>query len=174
MLTRDQKREQYEQLRGVLADATTVFVLANSGLKVNEVNDLRSKVRAASASYKVVKNSVVRLAIDGTPMEGLTPFLKGPNALAFTGNDAVVLAKVLRDFAKAHPALSLERAYLEGQIVDAEQARAVAELPSRDELISKLLYMLQSPIRRLVVALNAPAQQLAQALKQIAEKQSER
>jgi large subunit ribosomal protein L10 len=172
MLTRDQKREQYEQLRGVLADATTVFVLANSGLKVNEVNELRSKVRSASANYKVVKNSIVRLAIGGTPMEGLTPHLKGPNALAYTGGDAVVLAKVLRDFVKAHPALTFERAYLEGQVVDADQAKAVAELPSRDELISKLLYMLQSPIRRLVVALNAPAQQLAQALKQIAEKQS--
>lgn len=172
MLTRDQKREQYEQLRGILGGATTVFVLANSGLKVNEVNELRSKVRGASATYKVVKNSIVRLAIDGTPMEGLAPFLKGPNALAFTGGDAVVLAKVLRDFVKAHPGLSLERAYLEGQIVDAEQAKTVAELPSRDELISKLLYVMQSPIRRLVVALNAPAQQLAQALKQIAEKQS--
>jgi large subunit ribosomal protein L10 len=172
MLTRDQKREQYEQLRGVLVDATTVFVLANSGLKVNEVNELRSKVRGASASYKVVKNSIVRLAIGGTPMEGLAPYLKGPNALAYTGGDAVGLAKVLRDFVKAHPALAFERAYLEGQVVDAEQAKAVAELPSRDELVSRLLYMLQSPIRRLVVALNAPAQQLAQALKQIAEKQS--
>jgi large subunit ribosomal protein L10 len=172
MLTKDQKREHYEQLRGVLSDATTVFVLANTGLKVNEVNELRSKVRDASASYKVVKNSIVRLAIDGTPMEGLSPYLKGPNALAFTGGDAVVLARVLRDFVKVHPALSLERAYLEGQIVDADQARAVADLPSREELISKLLYMMQSPIRRLVTALNAPAQKLAQALKQIAEKQS--
>ena len=172
MLTRDQKREQFENLRGVLGDATTVFVLANTGLKVNEINELRSKVRGASAKYKVVKNSIVKLAIDGTPMEGLTPYLKGPNALAFTGGDAVVLAKVLRDFVKTHPALTLERAYLEGQIVDAEQAKAVAELPSRDELVAKLLYTLQSPIRRLVVALNAPAQQLAQALKQVAEKQS--
>lgn len=169
MLTKEQKQQQFEQLRGVLSQATTVFLLANAGLKVNEVNELRSKVRAANASYKVVKNSVVKLAVEGTPMRGLTPFLKGPNALAFTGGDASVLARVLRDFVKTHPALTFERAYLEGQVVGAEEARTVADLPSRSELISKLLYLMQSPIRRLAVALNTPASKLAVALNQIVE-----
>jgi large subunit ribosomal protein L10 len=169
MLTRDQKRDQSDRLRAVLEGANSVFVLANAGLKVNEVNELRSKVRGANATYKVVKNSVVRLAIEGTTMQSLTPFLHGPNALAFTGGDVAVLAKVLRDFVKVHPNLTFERAYLEGQVLDAEQARAVADLPSRSELISKLLFVLQSPIRRLAVALNAPASQLARALTQIAE-----
>jgi large subunit ribosomal protein L10 len=169
MLTKQQKREQFEQLRGVLSGATTVFLLSNSGLKVNDVNELRARVRGANATYKVVKNSVVKLAVEGTSMEGLTPFLKGPNALAFTGGDAALLAKALRDFVKTHPALVFERAYLEGHVVDGEQARAVADLPSRSELVSKLLYMLQSPLRRLAVAVNAPASKLAVALKQIAE-----
>jgi large subunit ribosomal protein L10 len=170
MLTKEQKREQFEQLRGLLSGATTVFLLSNSGLKVREVDELRSKVRGANSTYKVVKNSVVRLAVEGTPMQGLTPFLKGPNALAFTGGDATILAKVLRDFVKVHPALVFERAYLEGHVVDAEEARSVADLPSRNELIARLLFMLQSPLRRLAVALNAPASKLAVALKQIAEK----
>jgi large subunit ribosomal protein L10 len=170
MLTKQQKREQFEQLRGMLSGVKTVFLLSNRGLKVNEVNDLRSRVRGVNGTYKVVKNSVVALAVEDTSMQCLTPHLKGPNALAFTSGDASVLAKVLRDFVKTHPTLDFERAYLEGQLVDAEQARAVADLPSRGELISKLLFLLQSPVRRLVVAANAPASKLAVVLNQISEK----
>jgi large subunit ribosomal protein L10 len=169
MLTKQEKREQFEQLRGVLSGMTTVFLLSNRGLKVNEVNELRSKVRGVNATYKVVKNSVVALAVADTAMRCLTPHLKGPNALAYTGGDASALAKVLRDFVKTHPTLTFERGYLEGQLVNAEEARAVADLPSRGELISKLLYLLQSPMRRLAVAVNAPTSKLAVALQLITE-----
>ncbi len=86
----------------------------------------------------MVKNSVVRLAVEGTVMESLGPGLKGPNALAFTHGDGVALAKVLRDFVKTHPALSFQQAWLEGQVLDADEAAKIADLPSREELLTKL------------------------------------
>ena len=95
--------------------------------------------------------------------------MTGPKTLAYTDGDAVALAKVLKTFIKKHPELTIQQAYLEGQLLDAKEAEKIADLPSRDELIAKLLYVLQSPIRRLAVALNSPIQQLATAVGQIAE-----
>lgn len=173
MLTKEQKYEQSLELRGGLADVTTLFLLENKGLNVNDVNILRSQVRKMEATYKVVKNTVVRLAVEGTEMEGITPFLSGPKVLAYTAGDGAALAKVLKTFIKDHPELSFEHVYLEGQILEAEDAEKMADLPSRDELISRLLQMLQSPIRRLAVALNAPLQQFASVIGQIADKGKE-
>lgn len=170
MLTREQKKEQSEQLRASLTEVSTLFVMHNTGLTVNEVNDLRSRVRQSEATYKVVKNSVVRLAVEGTQLEELGPELVGPNALAFTDGDGVQLAKVLKEFSKGHPALTFRKAWLEGQFLEAEEAQKLADMPSRDELVSKLLYILQSPIRRLAVALAAPTQQFATVLSQIAKR----
>jgi large subunit ribosomal protein L10 len=169
MLTKEQKREQSNELRGAFADITTLFVLTNSGLSVNEVNELRSKVRESNATYRVAKNSVVRLAVEGTSLEDLGSHLQGPNGFAFTTGDGIALAKVLRDFVKTHPALTLRNAWLDGQVLGAEQAAKIADLPSREELIARLLYLLQSPIRRLAVALNGPIQKLASVVHQIAD-----
>jgi len=170
MLTRERKQEQSQELREALEGISTLFIMDNRGLTVNEVNRLRSKIREIDASYKVYKNSVVRMAVEGTPLEVLSQHLLGPNAFAFTGGDGVALAKVLRDFTKDNPALTFKQAYLEGQVLDSDRARQIAELPTREELLTKLAYLLQSPMRRLVVALNGPIQQLASALSQVAEK----
>ncbi len=168
MLTKEQKRDQSNQLRENLAGVTTLFLLENRGLKVNDVNVLRSEVRKTEGSYKVVKNSVVKMAVEGTDMEAIAPFMSGPKVLAYTAGDGVALAKVLKGFIKEHPELSFEQAFLEGQILEATEAEKIADLPSRDELIAKLLMLLQSPIRRLAVALNAPVQQFASVISQIA------
>jgi len=173
MLTKEQKQEQSLLLRDKLEGVNTLFLLENHGLNVNDVNRLRSEVRKTEATYKVVKNTVVRLAVEGTEMEGITPFLTGPKVLAYTGGDGVALAKVLKDFIKKHPELQFEQAFLEGQILEAKDAEKIAELPSREELITKLVYLLQSPIRRLAVALNAPVQQFANVVGQLAEKGEE-
>jgi large subunit ribosomal protein L10 len=173
MLTKAQKHEQSLLLRDKLTGVTTLFLLENHGLNVNDVNRLRTEVRNTDATYKVVKNTVVRLAVEGTEMEGITPFLSGPKVLAYTGGDGVALAKVLKEFINKHPELRFEHAYLEGQILEAKEAEKVADLPSREELIVKLLQLLQSPIRRLVVALNAPLQQFATVVSQIAGNKEE-
>ena len=170
MLTKEQKLEQSQRLRDNLTGVKTLFLLDNRGLKVNDVNILRSEVRRADATYKVVKNSVARLAVTGTDKEVIAPFLVGPKVLAYTEGDGVALAKVLKTFIKTHPELSFEKAFLEGQILEAVEAEKIADMPSREELVAKLLMLLQSPIRRLAVALNAPLQQFASVLSQIAEK----
>lgn len=169
MLTREQKRQQSDQLRESLSNVSTLFLLENTGLDVNEVNVLRTEIRNTQGTYKVVKNSVVRLAVEGTDLEVISPHMTGPKTLAYTAGDAVALAKVLKTFIKKHPELSIQQAYIDGQLLDATTAEKIADLPSKDELISKLLYLLQSPIRRLAVALNSPIQQLASTLGQIAE-----
>jgi len=173
MLTKEQKQEQSQELRSNLSDVTTLFLLENTGLNVNEVNVLRSQVRKTEATYKVVKNTVVRLAVEGTQMEGLTPSLTGPKVLAYTAGDGVALAKVLKEFMTNHPELTFQRAYLEGQVLEAVDAAKIADMPSRDELVAKLLQLLQSPIRRLAVALNAPLQQFASVVGQLADRGEE-
>jgi large subunit ribosomal protein L10 len=170
MLTKEQKKEQSEQLRTALGDVSTLFLLDNTGLKVNQVNMIRSEIRNTDATYRVAKNSVVKLAVEGTEMEGLTPYLVGPKALAYTAGDGVALAKILKGFMKVHPALSFQQAFLDGQILEPAVAEEMADLPSKEELYTKLVYMLQSPIRRLVVALASPIQGLVTALDQISKK----
>jgi large subunit ribosomal protein L10 len=170
MLTKEEKKEQSEQLRVALGDVSTLFLLENTGLNVNQVNMLRSEIRKTDATYRVAKNSVVKLAVEGTEMEGLTPHLIGPKALAYTDGDGVALAKLLKGFIKDHPALSFHEAFLDGQILEPEDAEKMADLPSIEELHTKLVYVLQSPIRRLVVALASPIQGLVTALDQTSQK----
>jgi ribosomal protein L10 len=171
MLTKEQKKVQFEALRQDFEGVKTLFLLENVGLNVNAVTSLRAKVREIDGTYRVVKNSVVKLAVEGTDKEGLVPHLTGPKVLAFTSGDGPALGKVLKEFIKDHPELSFKEVYLEGEILDAKGAAMIADLPSREELISKLLYVLQSPMRRLAVALNSPVQKLTSALSQVAEKQ---
>ena len=169
MLTKEQKRAQSDALRETFTDVNTLFLINNAGLSVNDVNVIRNQVREVEGTFKVVKHSVVRLAIEGTDKEALGPHLTGPKVLAFTSGDGVALAKVLRDFIKDHPTLSFEEAYMEGELLGAKDAERIADLPSREELIAKLLYVLQSPMRRLAVALNSPVQKFVSALSQVAE-----
>jgi large subunit ribosomal protein L10 len=173
MLTKEQKREQSDQLRQAFEGINTLFLLENHGLSVNDVNELRSRVRRSNGTYKVVKNSVVKLAIDGTDKADLASHLVGPKALAWTEDDPVALAKALREFTKNHPELTWHSAWLEGQILESAEAQQIADMPSREELIVRLLYLLQSPIRRLATALNAPLQNLASVMGQVADTKTE-
>ena len=169
MLTRAQKQEQIEQLKGSLAPAEGLFAMDFTGLTVAEVTELRRKVKEANGSYLVVKNTLAKIAVAESSNKALETLLTGPTAVAFTTNDVVPLAKVLADFAKGHDKLRFRGGLIEGQLLDAKQAQQVSTLPSKKELVAKLLFLLQSPMRRLVTALNWPVQGLAQTVKQIAE-----
>ena len=131
MLTKEQKREMSQELRDHLAGVTTLFLLDNRGLKVNDVTTLRSEVRKSSGTYKVVKNSVAKMAVEGTEMEAIAPFLSGPKVLAYTAGDGVALAKVLKGFIKQHPELSFQRAFLEGKVFEAADAEKIMAAEAR-------------------------------------------
>jgi large subunit ribosomal protein L10 len=170
MLTRAQKQEQIDALRATLSPAQGLFVMDFTGLTVGEVTELRRKVREANGSYRVVRNTLAKLAVSETDHKALGQLLSGPAAVAYTSQDTVMLAKALADFAKAHDKLKFRGGLVEGQLLDAQQAKQVASLPSKQELVARLLFLLQSPMRRLVTVLSAPVRGLAVSLHQIAEK----
>lgn len=169
MLTRAQKQEQIDAIKTSLEPAQGVFVMDFTGLTVGEVTELRDRIRSASGRYVVVKNTLAKIAVAGSEKEPLQQFIDGPSALAYTDSDAVQLAKTLAEFAKAHDKLVFRGGLVEGQVLDATQARQVATLPSKPELVARLLFLLQSPIRRLAVALSWPTRSLAVTLNQVAE-----
>lgn len=169
MLTREQKEQQLQLLKSELAPAAGLFVMDFTGLTVAEVTELRRKVREAEGRYLVVKNTLARIALKGSANEPLTPLLDGPTAVAYTSRDVVALAKVLAEFAKSHEKLQFRGALVEGRFLDAESAKRMALLPSKQELVARLLFLLQSPTRRLVVALNWPVRSLAVTLKHVAD-----
>ncbi len=169
MLTRAEKQQQIEDLKAGLQPAQGVFVMDFTGLTVGEVTELRQKVSQAAGRYLVVKNTLAKIAVDGSKKEPLKELLSGPSALAMTDEDAVQLAKALAEFAKNHEKLQFRGGLIEGQLLDAAAARQVASMPTKQELVARLLYLLQSPIRRLAVALNWPVRSLAVSVKQIAD-----
>ena len=140
-----------------------------TGLTVGEVTELRRRVREANGNYRVVRNTLAKLALAETQHKALQQLLVGPAAVAYTSQDAVMLAKALADFAKAHDKLKFRGGLVEGQLLDAQQAKQVASLPSKLELVARLLFLLQSPMRRLVTALSAPIRGLAVSLHEIAK-----
>jgi len=169
MLTRAQKQTEIEALKGSLSPAQGLFVMDFTGLTVAEVTELRRKVKEANGSYRVVKNTLARIAIADSSNQALGQLLDGPAAVAYTNGDSVALAKTLAEFCKGHEKLRFRGGLVEGQLLDAQQAKQIASLPTKQELVAKLLYLLQSPLRRLVVALSWPTRSLAVTLKQVAD-----
>ena len=146
-----------------------VVVTRNSGLTVAEVSDLRRRMRAAGASYKVAKNRLATLALDGTRFDGIKPMLKGPTALAWS-SDPVAVAKAAIEFARTNEKLVIVGGALGTQTLDAAGVQALAELPSLDTLRATLVGLLQTPATRLAGVLQAPAGQLARVLGAYAKK----
>jgi large subunit ribosomal protein L10 len=159
-LDRTEKREFVASLADVFAQTSMVVVTQNKGMTVAEVTQLRTKMRAAGATFKVAKNRLAVLALDGTRFDGIAPLLKGPTALAWS-HDPVAVAKVAVEFAKTNEKLVLIGGALGTQMLDADGVKALAELPSLDALRAKLLGLLAAPATRIAGVLQAPAGQLA-------------
>ena len=157
---RIEKREFVAELSAVFADTSMVVVTRNAGMTVAEVTELRRKMRAAGASFKVAKNRLALLALDGTRFDGLKPLLKGPTAISWS-TDPVAVAKAAVDFAKTNDKFVLVGGALGTQVLDVAGVKALAELPSLDSLRAKLLGMLNTPATRIAGVLQAPAGQLA-------------
>jgi large subunit ribosomal protein L10 len=162
-LDRTEKRDFVASLASVFAETSMVVVTRNKGLTVAEVTDLRRRMRAAGVTYKVAKNRLTALALEGTSFDGIKPLLKGPTALAWSA-DAVAVAKVAVEFAKTNEKLVVLGGALGTQTLDASGIKALSELPSLDELRGKLLGMLQTPATRIAGILQAPGGQIARVL----------
>ncbi|NHO33237.1 50S ribosomal protein L10 [Acetobacter fallax] len=159
-MNRTEKREFVASLAAVFAETSMVVVTRNDGLTVAEVTDLRRKVRAAGATYKVAKNRLATLALDGTRFDGIAPLLKGPTALAWS-QDPVAVAKAVVEFAKTNDKLVLLGGALGTQTLNVEGIKALAELPSLDALRAQLVGLISTPATRIAGVLQAPAGQLA-------------
>ena len=159
-MDRTEKREFVASLATVFAETSMVVVTRNQGLTVAQVTDLRRRMRAAGVDFKVAKNRLAALALDGTRFEGIKPLLKGPTALAWS-TDPVAAAKTAVEFAKTNEKFVIIGGALGTQTLNADGIKALAELPSLDTLRAGLVGMLQTPATRIAGVLAAPAGQLA-------------
>jgi large subunit ribosomal protein L10 len=166
---RTEKREMVASLAAVFAETSMVVVTQNQGLTVAQVTDLRRRMRAAGVTFRVAKNRLATLALDGTRFDGIKPLLKGPTALAWS-QDPVAAAKTAVEFAKTNEKFVLIGGALGAQTLDASGVRALAELPSLDALRARLVGMIQTPATRIAGVLQAPAGQLARVFGAYAKK----
>jgi len=166
---RSQKAEVVSEFRQRLEDVSLVVVTRQSGLTVAESTELRRRMRQAGAQYKVTKNRLARLALDGSKFTDLAPLLKGPTGMA-SSKDPVAAAKVAVEFAKTNEKMEIVGGVLDGKLLDADGVKALATLPSLDELRARLVGMLQTPATRIAVVLQAPASQVARVLGAYASK----
>jgi len=171
-VNKQEKNASIEELRDSLGTARNAFVLGFSGLRVPDVTELRRQIRDSKSSYLVVKNTLAIRAIQGGALEPLRDHFSGPTAVAYNADSPVALAKILTAFAKTNAAISFKGAVVEGQPIPAAQIQAIAELPTREQLVGRLLFMLQSPVRRLVTVLKGPIRNLALVLSQISDQKT--
>ncbi len=152
------KQPIVQEISDTIAGAQSVVVVDYRGLTVAEDTQLRKQLREAGVSYKVYKNTLVSRAVEGTEFESLKNDLEGPNAFAVSKDDATAPARVLAEFAKKAPKLEIKAGIVEGTYYDAEGMKAIASIPSRDVLLSRLLGSMQSPITNLARVLNQIAE----------------
>ncbi len=164
MLTRQQKEEQIAELHEKFERATSIFVADYSGLSVTQIEVLRGGLRKAEGSeceFRIAKNSVLRLASDGGPAEGLKEHFIGTTSIAISFGEPVALAKALVDFAKTNEAFEIRGGLLDGQVLEPKEISNLATLPSLDELRGKIVGLLQAPAGKLARLLYEPAGQMA-------------
>jgi large subunit ribosomal protein L10 len=164
-MNRADKQTTVERLAGQFKRRPAVFALDFHGLKVEEATSLRRRVRESGSSYEVVKNTLTARALEGTGLDAMRPLLKGMTGLAYTEADAVTLAKTLSDFAKEVPAVSFKGGLVEGRLLTPREVTELASLPGRNELLARLLSVLQAPVQQLLGLLQAPARDLLLVLK---------
>ena len=168
-MERTEKRDFVASLATVFGDTSFVLVGRNAGLTVTAVDELRRRMKANGATYKVAKNRLAMRALDGTRFQGISPLLKGPTALAWS-TDPVAVAKTAVEFAKVNDKFVILGGALGNQLLDVEGIKALAELPSLETLRARFVGLLQTPATRIASVLQAPGGQLARVLKAYADK----
>jgi large subunit ribosomal protein L10 len=158
-MDRQQKQSQVAELKQTFTGVNTAVVLEFKGLTVVKDTAFRKSIRDSKGRYRVAKNTLLRLAVKETPFESLGVQFKGNSAVATTKEDIVSLAKAVQTFLKDNPAATFKAAIMDGKSVTPAEFQAIAELPSREALIGKLLFLMQYPIKGMAVVLDAIRQQ---------------
>jgi large subunit ribosomal protein L10 len=169
-LNKEEKKEAIDELHEKFARAKTAVITGYSGINVEQITDLRAKLRKAKVEYRVVKNTLARKAAEGTGLEPLKDHFIGPVGIALGYDDVVAPAKVLFEFSKTQVKLQLKVGVLDGKLLKQADIRALANLPSLNALRGKIVGLLQAPASRIVGVLQAPAGQIARVLKAKADK----
>ena len=169
MKSKGKKEEDLNQLKKDLAEAKNLIVAQFQGITVEQDTDLRTKIRATNSKYRVVKNTLAKIAAKGTPVEKVADAMKGSTAIAYNNSDPVALAKALTAYSKANPVFVFKTGMVEGRVVNLNDLNAIASLPSKEELIAKLLFLLNAPAQRIAVATNGVARNLAVVIGQAIE-----
>ena len=161
MKKRSDKEKDLQELKSDLARVSTVILTTFQGITVEDDTKLRRAVQAAGGRYRVVKNTLAERAGTGTPAEPLLKNLTGTNSIAYTTSDPVALAKILTKVAKDVPAFKFRAGVVEGRVLSIQEIQQLAQLPSKEELYSKIMFLLQSPAQRIATAMAAVTRNLA-------------
>ena len=172
MKTKIQKQNEIEILNTEFAKSNHAIVVHYQGITVEKDWALRDEARAANFGYRVIKNKLAQRAVVGTPLESLKDQFVGPTAIAYSDSDPVSIAKVLSKFAKENPKFSFKGGVVEGRAITVNEIADVAALPSKEELISRIMYLLNSGAQRIAVALNGVSRNLAVVASEIAKQKS--
>jgi large subunit ribosomal protein L10 len=169
-MNRVEKEDVIKELNETFKVNKSVLLIDFTGLNVADSTNLRQKISEAECGYRVIKNRLALRALEDTSLDGLKEHFQGPTAIAYTVGDPVALAKLLKTFIEDHPGMSFKAGVVDGQAVSAGEMENLAEMPSRPELLAKLLYLLNAPLTQFATALQSPLRNLASVLKQLGEK----
>lgn len=174
MPTKEQKVQFVSEIKEKMQDAQVIILAEYRGITVDKITDLRSRLRNAGCEMKVAKNTLAKLAAKDVGIEGLDPYLTGPTVMTFSKEDPVAAAKVLSEFAKEiKKGLDIKGGVLEGKIVDKDQIKALADLPSREVLLAKVLGGMQAPMYGFASVLSANLRNLVYVLDAIRKQKEE-
>ena len=169
MKSKGKKKEELDELKKDLLEAKNLFVTQFQGMTVAQDSELRIKIRETKSKYRVVKNTLAKKAAEGTAAAGVAKAFDGSTAIAYNANDPVSLAKALTAYAKANPLFVFKAGMVEGRVINLADVSIIAAMPSKEELIAKLLFLINAPAQRIAIAVNGVARNLAVVLKQAVE-----